>query len=144
MGDTLSYTNVSGLTNGRTYYYKVKAYSNYNGNKVYGLESDVSSCICRLSKVTGLKAVPAGSQKIKLSWTKVTGAAGYRIYRAASKTGTYTLIKEITSGSTTSYTNVSGLTNGKTYYYKVAAFSKYNGSVVKGLESAIVTCTAKK
>ncbi len=144
-GSTTSYKNVSGLTNGKTYYYKVRAYAyDADGNIVLGSNSSPVSRVCAVGKVSTLKAAAAGSQKIKLTWSKVTGATGYRIYRATSKTGTYTLIKDITSGSTTSYKNVSGLTNGKTYYYKIAAYSKYNGNVVKGPESAIVSCKATK
>ena len=54
---------------------------------------------------------------VKLSWTKVSGASGYDIYRAASKTGSYQKIKTVT---TTSFIN-KGLKKGKTYYYRVVA-----------------------
>lgn len=65
-----------------------------------------------------LTAKSAGSTKIKLTWTKATGAKGYRIFRATSKDGPYKRIKVLTG---TSYTDT-GLKTGKTYYYKVRAY----------------------
>src|SRR5262249_35090048 len=58
-----------------------------------------------------------GSGAIALSWTGLTGAASYNVYRSASA-GTEALL---TGGvTTTSYTD-SGLPDGTTYYYQVTA-----------------------
>ena len=57
------------------------------------------------------------SGKPKVSWDMVTGAVGYEVYRAAAKSGTYSLVKTTTGNS---YQNT-GATAGKTYYYKVVA-----------------------
>ena len=59
----------------------------------------------------------ASSGKPKLTWEKVEGAAKYEVYRATSKTGTYT---RLTTTTGTSLTNTSAEA-GKTYYYKVRA-----------------------
>ncbi len=67
---------------------------------------------------------------VRLSWPKVKGAAGYEIYRAASKNGTEKKIKKVKS-STTSFKDT-GLQAGKTYYYRVVSFKKVNGSKVSG------------
>lgn len=128
-GSTLSWTN-SGLTTGKTYYYKVRPYRTINGNKVYGEFSELVSVKPVLSKVTSFKATPTGSSSIKLTWKKVTGATGYVIERSTSKEGTYSKLKTITSGTTESYTNnVSAY--GQTYYYKIYAVrDDYNGTKV--------------
>ena len=55
-----------------------------------------------------------------IKWTAVSWADGYQIYRATGS-GSYSLIKTITSGTTTSYTN-SSLSLGKTYKYKVRPY----------------------
>ena len=70
--------------------------------------------------------------KIKISWSKVTGAAKYEIYRATSKTGTYSSIGTATG---TSYTDKSAAA-GKTYYYKVKALdSKGKASAFSNIVS---------
>ena len=66
----------------------------------------------------GLTATP-GSAQAALSWTASNGATSYNVYR-----GTYSGGESSTAIATgitgTSYTNT-GLTNGTTYYYTVAA-----------------------
>lgn len=62
-------------------------------------------------------AVVASYSSIKVSWSYVSGATSYTVYRVTSATGTYT---KVHTGSSTarSWTNT-GLVTGKTYYYKV-------------------------
>ncbi|MCC3867427.1 GH25 family lysozyme [Terrisporobacter mayombei] len=71
--------------------------------------------------VTNTKISSTTSSSIKLSWSKVSNADGYRIYRSNSKNGTYTKIKDITKNSTLSYTD-SSLSSNKKYYYKIKSF----------------------
>ena len=130
---TLSYTN-TGLTTGKTYYYKVRAYTTINGSKVYGSYSSVVSAKPSLSKPS--LYLSAGSKKAYIKWSKISGASGYEIYRASSKKGYYSKIKTITSGKTTSYTN-SKLTRKKTYYYKVRAYRYVSGKKVYSSYSSI-------
>ena len=63
-----------------------------------------------------LTNVPA-TGKIQVSWQAVTGADSYRVYRADSKTGAYTLLQN-TAGL--KYVDESAVA-GQTYYYKVCA-----------------------
>lgn len=114
---TLSYKNTK-LTTGKTYYYKIRAYQTVKKSKVYGRYSSVKSGTPKPAKVTGVKATRVNANKIKLTWSKVSGAKSYTIYRSTSKNGTYKAVK--TGCTSTSYTN-SGLKNGTTYYYKIAA-----------------------
>ena len=121
-----SYIN-TGLTTGKTYYYKVRAYKVVNGKRVYGKFSYIVPATPKLQAPT--INVKSGTKKVTVSWNKVSGAYGYKVYRATSKNGTYYLKKTVTSGSTTSYTNT-GLTKGKTYYYKVKAYRVVDGKRV--------------
>ena len=77
-----------------------------------------------VSKTVTIKIVPAATASltaanqatgIKLTWKKVTGANGYKVYRGS------TLIKTITSGSTVTYADAKANTNGTKYNYKVVA-----------------------
>lgn len=76
-------------------------------------------------KITSIKAL--GSGKAKLSWQKVGSADGYLIYRSLKKSSGFKSVKTITKGTTVSYT-ASGLTKGKTYYFKVRAYRTINGT----------------
>ncbi len=85
-----------------------------------------------------LTAKKISSSSMTLSWAKVAGANGYKVYRATSKTGTYSQVGSITSGSTVKFTNKS-LTNGKTYYYKVRAYRTINRQSFYSNYSAVKT-----
>lgn len=60
----------------------------------------------------------AGDKQVSLSWSSVTGATGYNIYRSTTSDGSYSKIA--TGVTSTNYTDT-GLTNGVTYYYYVKA-----------------------
>ena len=98
---------------GKTYYYKVRAICDVDA--AAAAYSAVKSRTCDLPRPTVSIALSSG--KPKVSWGKVEGAVSYKVYRAASKTGTYSLVKTTTS---LSYKNT-GAAAGKTYYYKVVA-----------------------
>jgi len=70
-----------------------------------------------------------------LSWTGSTGAASYNVYRGTTAGGESTA--PIATGvTTTTYANT-GLTNGTTYYYKVAAVNSGGTSGQSNEASAI-------
>ena len=66
--------------------------------------------------------------KNKLSWDAVSGAGGYEVFRATSKTGKFQKVSAI-AAEKTSYINT-GLTCGKTYWYKLRAYQVKNGKKV--------------
>lgn len=114
---TTSY-NDSKLTTGKQYYYKVRAYCNNNGKKVYGSYSEIKSAIPVLGMPKNLKAMVTDSNQIKVTWDAVAGAETYTILRSTSATGTFKIASEICTTNSFVDSNVS---NGKTYYYKVYA-----------------------
>ena len=122
---------------GKTYYYKVRAYRNVSGKKVYGSYSATEKAKAVLS-APSLSAGSASKTAV-LEWSKVKGADGYQVYASDSQNGTYTRIK-ITKG--TGATDESLLT-GKTRYYKVRAYRKVNGKAVYGSFSKIKKVTVK-
>jgi fibronectin type 3 domain-containing protein/ribosomal protein S6 len=86
---------------------------------------------------TSFKAASAGYNSNKLTWTAVTGATGYSIYRSTSATGSFTYLKGVTG---TSYTDTS-LTTGTTYYYQIKAYVMVGTNKV--MSSASATVNAK-
>ena len=128
-----SYTNISYIENGNTYYYKVRA---LDANGTAGPWSDVVAVTCRLGLTAPTVTGGNDSQgRPTLKWNAVSGAAKYEVYRARSRSGEY--IKYSTQTST-GYTNSSYLTSGSTYYYKVRALDA-NGTA--GAWSSIVSVT---
>ena len=110
-----SYVNTSAVV-GKTYYYYVVAIDE-DGNA--SENSNIVSRTCDLAQPAITLSNVASSGKIKITWDEVDGAVEYEVYRATSKSGTYSLLKTTTS---TSLTNTS-TTAGKTYYYKVRAIA---------------------
>ena len=87
--------------------------SGYNNSSV----ASSTYTITAPSAPTGLTAT-AGNAQVALSWSASSGATSYNVYRGTTSGGEgSTAIANVT---TTAYTNT-GLTNGTTYYYKVAA-----------------------
>ena len=107
-----SYTN-TGAKAGVTYYYKVKAVNSAG-------ESAYSNVVSGRATVTTLTmGHSASSGKPQLTWKAVSGAASYKVYRATTKNGAYTVIN---TTKALTYTNV-GAALGTTYYYKVEALN---------------------
>ncbi|MBR4079739.1 MAG: fibronectin type III domain-containing protein, partial [Christensenellaceae bacterium] len=131
---SLTYTN-TGLTTNATYYYKIRAYRTVNGSNIFGAYSAAVSAK-PIPAAPSITVANAGSRKIKIGWNKIAGASGYEVLRSTSASGTYSIVKTVTSGSTVSFTNT-GLTKGKTYYYKVRAYRTVSGKKVYGNYSAV-------
>ena len=131
-----SYTNTSYIENGNTYYYKVRAL------KSDGTAGAWSSIVAVTYKQTlSAPAVTGGNDaqgRPTLTWKAVTGAAKYEVYRARSQSGDYIKYSTVTG---TSYTNISYIENGNTYYYKVRAL-KSDGTA--GAWSSVVSVTYKQ
>ena len=131
-----SYTNISYIENGNTYYYKVRA---LDANGTAGAWSSIVAVTYK--QTLSAPAVTGGNDaqgRPTLKWNAVSGAAKYEVYRARSKNGDYIKYSTVTG---TSYTNISYIENGNTYYYKVRALDA-NGTA--GAWSSIVSVTYKQ
>ena len=122
----------SGRKNPGTYTVTVTFKGNYSGKKT--LTFTIAP------KAPTLKA-NAAKKSAKLSWNKQTGATGYNVYMATSKNGKYKKIATVKNGKV-SYTKT-GLTKGKTYYFKVAAYTTSGGKTINGAYSAVKSVKVK-
>lgn len=84
------------------------------------------------------KAARASYNSVTVSWSKVSSADGYEVYRAKSKAGAYSRIAKVASASKVKYTNKS-LATGTTYYYKVRAYRVVDGTTVYSGFSKVVS-----
>jgi uncharacterized repeat protein (TIGR02543 family) len=129
----LNYTD-KGCTTGKTYYYKVKAYCLAGSTITYSPSySNILSAKAVPVKVNGLKLIKDSVTSVSVTWNSVDGASKFEIYRAKSKTGTYTKVK---TTSELQYRDTS-LTKGKTYYYKVRTYHLEGRTKVYGPYSDI-------
>lgn len=79
--------------------------------------------------LTGLKVTALGGDTVKLSWTAVAKAPGYRVqYSTSSKMSSPRYLPTSTSTKylTTNSTHVTGLDVNKTWYFRVAPVDKIN------------------
>ncbi len=109
----------AGLTAGKTYYYRVEVINKVNGKKGYsGNSASASGKTLKTTTITSVKA--QSSTSMSLTWKKVSGATGYQIYRSTKKSSGFQKIATVGGAGTVTYKDT-GLSAGKTYYYKVRA-----------------------
>lgn len=129
---------VTGLNVGETRQYKVRAYANVNGAKVYGEFSETyTKATAVLEQVTGLKAIKKTTTTLKLTFNKVEGASYYIIYDAAN--GKELCKVSTQNGADKLIKTVTGLKAGVTRKYKVRAFTTVDGKTEYGAFSAVYT-----
>ncbi len=122
-GNTLSCTDTNLIPN-KTYFYKIRAYNTVNKTTKYSKFSSVICVTPRLEEPKIKSVAKISANRVKISWKKADGAQGYRLYRASSKKGSYKPVRTTTGSSFTD----TGLSKGKTYYYKVRAYVKVSGA----------------
>lgn len=87
---------------------------------------------------TGLTASGITTSETTLSWTAVSGATGYKVFRATPNDSNYVQVATV---STNSYKNT-GLTAATAYWYFVRAYNSYGTSVdsthIKAATSSVV------
>jgi len=120
------------VTNGVPYYYEVA-----------GVNSTGTGEVSNEASATPVAAAPsaptltgsAGNTQAVLSWTAAPGAVSYNIFQA-STSGAESATPIATGVTTTAYT-VTGLTNGASYYFEVAAVNTLGTGAVSN-EATVV------
>lgn len=140
LGNTKSTTYVhKKLETGKSYTYTVKAYKNTKSGTVWSsYDKKGITGKAALSAPSLRKAKRTSAKKAILSWKKVNGASGYVVYRKTNN-GRWQIVKKITKGNITSFTDKK-LSKGKKYTYTVRAYRTvgkkniYSGYNKKGLK----------
>jgi fibronectin type 3 domain-containing protein len=112
---TLSRT-ITGLTNGRTYYFRV--YNWGNPTCAYSDEVSTTPSVTLPFAPTSLNNPAVGNTQVSLTWNAVDGASGYKVYRR-TQPGSWST-SSVGSAAGTLFTDV-GIVNGTVYQHNVAA-----------------------
>lgn len=121
----------TGLTNGKKYYFVVKAV-NAAGTSGDSNESSATPTLTVPAPPTGLTS-KAENEQVTLAWDASVSATSYNVYRGTASGGESTTVA---SGiSSTMFVNT-GLSNGKTYYYVVKAANSVGTSTKSNEASA--------
>ena len=119
----LSYVDKTAKS-GTNYSYTIRAYNGKTMSDWHNYKT-----IRRLAN-PAIKSAAKTTKGINVKWSKVTGAAGYALYRKTGN-GSWTRIATIKGGSVTSYTDTKAA-KGVTYTYTIRA---YNGSTMSSFNS---------
>lgn len=115
---------VTGLTKGTKYNVYVTPYRWYNGKRLFAAERKAVALTTKTGNPT-LKVSTQNSTSVKLTWNKVAGATGYRVYKYSSSKKTYVKYKDVTTNSCTVYK----LSPGKNYTFAIRPYTKVTSSV---------------
>lgn len=122
----------TGLKSGTTYRYRIRTY--------YADEENMGEYSEKLSTTT-LPAKPtinvrAGNKRVRISWKKLTGATGYRLYQYNGSNAV--LVATITGNSSVTYVKT-GLNNNSTYKFALTAYRTYKNNDFEGSKSKAVS-----
>lgn len=125
----------TGLSLGKTYGYRVRAYVKENGKALWGPYNQDDQYLYTetfLNSPTASKIQSSSAHKNTLKWGKADGATSYEIWFRAGSSGSF---KKLTTTTKLSYTH-KNLKKGTFYYYLVRScrkvsekkyYSKFNG-----------------
>lgn len=125
------------LETGLTYYYRVRACN--SDNHCSGWVT-TSKKLVPLTPSFSLKS--STTKNITITVNRLDNATGYEIYRATSRYGKYTKVKELLSEEEIlSYVN--STTKGKRYYYKVRSYMTINDKKIYSSFSSVKNIVSK-
>jgi fibronectin type 3 domain-containing protein len=126
--------DVTGLTNGTTYYFVVTAVNSSGESDVSAEKSAIpTSGTPPPAAPKGVSATP-GNGQISVTWTAVTDATSYNVYY--STTAGVTKLNGTKVADAVSPKVITGLTNGTTYYFVATAVNAAGESVESSETSA--------
>lgn len=118
------------VTCGTTYQYIIKSFRYENGKTYTSGNNSAGSCKA-VPPVVKVKVASTGYNSLNVSWEKVNGATGYRIYFKKDNAKNWTTLATFENGSLTSCEHRK-LTTGVNYTYTVRAYYKDGSKTIWG------------
>lgn len=118
------------VTCGTTYQYIIKSFRYENGKTYTSGNNSAVSCKV-VPPVVKVKVASTGYNSLNVSWEKVNGATGYRIYFKKDNAKNWTTLATFENGSLTSCEHRK-LTTGVNYTYTVRAYYKDGNKTIWG------------
>lgn len=142
---TLTHYTVTGLTNGTSYEFQVAA-SNAAGPGAWSTPSAPTIPATTANAPTGVTPTSNVSTSVPLSWTAPTSTGGtpvtsYTIEYSPSPYTTWAIATTSPSSCTTTSCTVTGLTNGTSYEFQVAAINNAGTGPYSAASSPAVPST---
>lgn len=132
-GTDYSVSYASGRTKIGKYKVTVTFKGNYSGSKALYFEIGPKN-------PSTVRTALYGYDDVKVSWSKVSGASGYKVYYKKATASSWTLLKTTTA---TSYKKAN-LSDGVKYNFKVFAYKKVNGNACENAGKTSSIFTLKK
>ena len=125
---------VTKMKSGTKYTFAVRAFAKIDGKEVLSAKYPT---LHTASKPTtpSITKITTSSGKARLYWSAVSGETGYTVYYSTKKDSGFKKYANYKANSTNGY--VSGLTKGKTYYFKVRCYIKTDSGYVYSAWSAV-------
>ena len=117
---------VSKLSGATSYKFAVKAYKTVNGKEITSVSYPTVTAVTNPAVVSGFKVSSTSASAVKLTWSKVSGANGYVVYKYDTAKKTWVRAAKITSNTYTA----SKLKAGTSYKFAVKAYKTVNGKEV--------------
>lgn len=123
-GNATIIANLTRLICDKTYHFRVKAVS--SAGTTNGDDKSFKTLPCLLPPVIN-SAIP-NNAKVTLKWNMVAGAISYNVYQGTVAGGESST--PIKTGITGTLVDITGLTNGTTYYFKMRSVDSYGVSAL--------------
>ncbi len=135
----LTYT-ATGLTAGTKYTFAVKAYTKLSGT-AYWASKYAKFVTATKTEAPSVTKVTAYTGKARVYWSDVNGETGYQVYYSTKESSGYKKFGNFKANTENGY--VSGLTSGKTYYFKVRTYTKTDSGYVYSAWSNVKSIKVK-
>ena len=138
--ENLSY-NVRAMKANTSYTFAVKPCITYDSKDIWASSYTTLTIKTPLLDAPALRVASTAKGRATLAWGDVSGESGYQVYYSTKKSSGYKKIANYKADTEKIYKT--GLESGKTYYFKVRAYTKVDGKYVYSNYSTVKALTIK-